>query len=364
MASPQRPRRSADHGRNPNVFDDEYEVDVPDTEMDHLPAPTVAQEPDSASRTRSRTPTQSAAQRRSTSNKEAAERRTSQQRTWRSSIAKDARPSMEIISGGSATQSRMPSSYAEAHSDTRNRPTSTASSYAPFEERSRTPVHGRSASGHLHEQFSQSGLPHSSGQTHLGVSHQSGISTYSPARPAHPYGLYQQNSIPLDEDNSAAAALPIGFPGRNNSFQRRIGPDGEEQDIIGPDGHTEELPPYSRYPEENAKVAVVAPTPPAGSSRASPVDRSLTGARNTPVDRSPHIVPDALEQESRTPSRRESVLSEKAWGNKTWNEKRRTRVCGGRIPLWALLVVVSAVVLVAVIIGGVIGGLVAADNRG
>lgn len=54
------------------------------------------------------------------------------------------------------------------------------------------------------------------------------------------------------------AAIPVGFPGLNNGYHRVLGPDGEEQDIIGPDGHTEQLPPYSRYPEEGPTKASLA----------------------------------------------------------------------------------------------------------
>ena len=35
------------------------------------------------------------------------------------------------------------------------------------------------------------------------------------------------------------------------SYQRRLRPDGEDaDDLIGPDGHTEQLPPYTRYPTD------------------------------------------------------------------------------------------------------------------
>jgi hypothetical protein len=43
----------------------------------------------------------------------------------------------------------------------------------------------------------------------------------------------------------------VGFPGTADPYQRRLGPEGEEAaDLIGPDGHTEQLPPYTRYPEQ------------------------------------------------------------------------------------------------------------------
>lgn len=77
--------------------------------------------------------------------------------------------------------------------------------------------------------------------------------------PSHPYGMYPQNIV---EDEPPVpvvpTAIPVGFPGINTGFHRQIGPDGEEQDIVGPFGHTEQLPPYSRYPEEGPTKASMA----------------------------------------------------------------------------------------------------------
>ncbi|KAF2633641.1 hypothetical protein BU25DRAFT_356183 [Macroventuria anomochaeta] len=88
-------------------------------------------------------------------------------------------------------------------------------------------------------------------------------------RPAHPYAMYSQSG--LDDETpiqtmqaiqptvpQIQTAMPVGFPGLNNGYHRVLGPDGEEQDIIGPDGHTEQLPPYSRYPDEGPTKASMA----------------------------------------------------------------------------------------------------------
>jgi len=88
-------------------------------------------------------------------------------------------------------------------------------------------------------------------------------------RPAHPYAMYSQSG--LDDETPAQdlhsiqpiippiqTAMPVGFPGLNNGYHRVLGPDGEEQDIIGPDGHTEQLPPYSRYPDAGPTKASMA----------------------------------------------------------------------------------------------------------
>ena len=88
-------------------------------------------------------------------------------------------------------------------------------------------------------------------------------SSYSgPRGPSHPYGMYPQSDgaeIGSGQDHS----IPLGFHGLPDQYQRRIGPDGEEAaDLIGPDGHTEQLPPYSRYPQESyvRKVGAVEDT--------------------------------------------------------------------------------------------------------
>lgn len=88
-------------------------------------------------------------------------------------------------------------------------------------------------------------------------------------RPAHPYAMYSQSGLddetPLQSMQAIQptvpqiqTAMPVGFPGINHGYQRVLGPDGEEQDIIGPDGHTEQLPPYSRYPDEGPTKASMA----------------------------------------------------------------------------------------------------------
>lgn len=94
-------------------------------------------------------------------------------------------------------------------------------------------------------------------------------SVMSVQRPAHPYAMYSQSGLddetpiePMQATQPAVpriqTAMPVGFPGLDNGYRRVLGPDGEEQDIIGPDGHTEQLPPYSRYPDEGPTKASMA----------------------------------------------------------------------------------------------------------
>lgn len=111
-------------------------------------------------------------------------------------------------------------------------------------------------------------------------------------RPAHPYAMYSQSGLdhePAEEPLHAPApptqtAIPVGFNGLNGGYHRVLGPDGEEQDIIGPDGHTEQLPPYSRFPQEGPTKASLAAE--ASASRILPAPNTLLDTEDpftTPV---------------------------------------------------------------------------------
>lgn len=111
-------------------------------------------------------------------------------------------------------------------------------------------------------------------------------------RPTHPYAMYSQSGI-VDEESpeepvqpsvpQVQSAIPVGFPGLNNGYHRVLGPDGEEQDIIGPDGHTEQLPPYSRYPEEGPTKASLAAEASASRVVPAPIQVDTEDPFNTPA---------------------------------------------------------------------------------
>jgi Na+-transporting methylmalonyl-CoA/oxaloacetate decarboxylase gamma subunit len=92
--------------------------------------------------------------------------------------------------------------------------------------------------------------------------------------PTHPYGMYPQNTV---EDEVplpvVQATIPVGFPGLPAGYHRQIGPDGEEQDIIGPDGHSEQLPPYTRFPQEGPTKAALA-----AEMNSSPIEATALSA--------------------------------------------------------------------------------------
>jgi hypothetical protein len=203
--------------------------------------------------------------------------------------------------------------------------------------------------------------------------------------------MYPQNVVDEDEPPVPAvqSAIPVGFPGLNTGYHRRIGPDGEEQDIIGPDGHTEQLPPYSRYPEEgstnapskaalavDANVAhtvtpVAAPVtaPPIASDDAAPSpvspisptqplppQRQDTQSRNVPVA--------AVAASSTAPSvsSTDQGISEKAEApgkTENWRKKK----LWGKIPMGVALILLVLVLIFAIILGAAIGTYVAKKDR-
>ncbi|RDL42007.1 uncharacterized protein BP5553_01986 [Venustampulla echinocandica] len=182
-----------------------------------------------------------------------------------------------------------------------------------------------------------------------------------PSGPTHPYGMYAQNITPEREAAESSRPTPpvaVGFPGLNNHYQRRLGPDGEEvADIIGPDGHTEQLPPYTQYPDEalarktRPNVAVPpAPVPGAGGiglatrnpEFASQEDLSSPQSRRSIMsDMSSHQVNTAA-----------AVVSEKP-ALKNWQKAARRKVCG-IVPVWVLALVALVFIMFGIILGTVL----------
>ncbi|KAJ0160211.1 hypothetical protein CTA2_8374 [Colletotrichum tanaceti] len=111
--------------------------------------------------------------------------------------------------------------------------------------RSESPYEGPSGPSHPYQMYPQRTNSVATSTT----ARMSERSYAGPRGPTHPYTLYTQNTVPVDTAESDD--IPVGFAGRSDGYHRRIGPEGEEiADLIGPLGHTEELPPYTRYPEQ------------------------------------------------------------------------------------------------------------------
>ncbi|KAF2280296.1 uncharacterized protein EI97DRAFT_391313 [Westerdykella ornata] len=221
--------------------------------------------------------------------------------------------------------------------------------------------------------------------------------------PTHPYGMYPQNVVEEDALPPVQSTIPLGFPGLNTGYHRRIGPDGEEQDIIGPDGHTEQLPPYTRYPEEGPTKAalaaeasatpIVAPVPAPVAAPAAVLDSAAVTTPSSPeLPPSPvspvaplspvqALPPQAQEPQNAgaplrpanveaatTPaaslSATDSGFPEKqeiGKGATPWRKKR----LWGRVPMVVAIAVLFLLLIFAAILGAAIGTFIAkARNRG
>jgi hypothetical protein len=209
--------------------------------------------------------------------------------------------------------------------------------------------------------------------------------------PAHPYALYTQNTTSGESSNPS---IPVGFNGLGGSYQRQLGPDGEEAgDLVGPLGHMEELPPYTRYPD-NAYVPK--PTPQAPASPASPVSpvspaspvssvsEPVSPARDIPgaggigmATRDPEFssTDDDLALPRTRPSVRSNVsesshhdintaaieVSEKPAVNK-WQRRAKRKLCG-IVPYWAICLLLVGLVLMGIIMGAVIGTMLSKSHE-
>ncbi|EMC92719.1 hypothetical protein BAUCODRAFT_37619 [Baudoinia panamericana UAMH 10762] len=191
--------------------------------------------------------------------------------------------------------------------------------------------------------------------------------------PQHPYALYPQGvAEDDDEELTEASPIPVGFTGLGQTYHRRRGPEGEEQDIIGEDGHTEQLPPYTRYPEDAPeKMPLLVPEAPRALHSRAPVAGSdpTMSLMHTPIQPSQTPQPQSMTDESNlragrpasiasAEARNDSFVTDsstsKSWKEKTWKERRKTKLCG--VPLGWVLLVVGVAVFMVIVISAVIGG--------
>ncbi|KAF1982233.1 hypothetical protein K402DRAFT_407744 [Aulographum hederae CBS 113979] len=364
------------HSQNPNVFDDEFAVETP-TDMipvaDGLRHGSSAgqggqaqgQDDDTSTRTSTSTtqvtPTNSAQD----SNASGLQPRNSiaKRDAGRNSftMANDGARNSVLGTGQSTSQEQ--TSYQPPQNP--QRPISTVSSYAPT-DRAQSPL--PAGPSHPYGMYPQAtAIPRSLSVATSHVSHNSSAA-YTSNRPTHPYAMYQQNVVDDDEAEAVrptAQPIPVGFPGHTTDYHRQIGPDGEEQDIVGPDGHTEQLPPYSRYPEGAAKIVAEDATP-------EPLPNNVPAANSNP---SRQDIPSTISQSSSqaTPTSSAGLLpthssppntsnvEERPWNEKSWKEKRNSKVMFGLVPCWAMVLGIILIMVIGAVLGGVIGGAVTKD---
>ena len=197
-----------------------------------------------------------------------------------------------------------------------------------------------------------------------------------PGGPTQPYGMYAQNTVPEDEDATGGLAPPIapGFPGLRQNYRRQQGPDGDDaDDLIGPDGYTEQLPPYTRFPNgippkyDSASSDLPAlpqqPLQEAFSPQRQEVvflpqeDYVTTAEPHSPATSNPFTDVHSAPASSTTAV--DSLQRDEKGSLKERIRRKGTRkVCCGLLPCW-LLVFVVVVLCLAILLGGVIGGIVA-----
>ncbi|KAI0839808.1 hypothetical protein F5Y06DRAFT_15498 [Hypoxylon sp. FL0890] len=201
-----------------------------------------------------------------------------------------------------------------------------------------------------------------------------------PRGPAHPYGMYPQNTVPEAggvPNRTGQGTINVGFPGTTDNYQRRIGPDGEDvADLIGPDGHTEQLPPYTRYPEEtyNRKALGVETPQPApvqpmlaipgaggiGIATRNPEFASTEdlGDLNSPQSRQSvrSFASEGSQRELTATARSNNEVTDEKKSLKEWQVTAKRRVWG-IVPCWAIILASIVLVLMGIILGAVIGTL-------
>ncbi|GAO16563.1 hypothetical protein UVI_02023570 [Ustilaginoidea virens] len=180
----------------------------------------------------------------------------------------------------------------------------------------------------------------------------------------------------------------VGFNGMGDGYRRQLGPDGEEAgDLIGPLGHMEELPPYTRYPQEafadkpttepidHLTVSTVTDrnsTAAPGADRISPTD-PIPGAGGIGLaTRNPEF--SSTEDLASLPLRASSIRSATSDGSQhdingaardfaekptqsKWQRRARKRLCG-IVPYWVICLLLSGIVILGVVMGTVIGTMV------
>ena len=152
------------------------------------------------------------------------------------------------------------------------------------------------------------------------------------------------------------SAPPVGFPGRNDNYQRRLGPDGEEiADLIGPDGHTEQLPPYTQYADEaiarktrpNVQVLV----PGAGGMGLATRNPEFASRDDLSSPQSQQLpAPSITSERQLTTPMTEATEKPRM---KKWQQIARRKVCG-IIPIWVFVLIAMCFVLFGIILGTVL----------
>ncbi|EFX05393.1 hypothetical protein CMQ_3462 [Grosmannia clavigera kw1407] len=192
-----------------------------------------------------------------------------------------------------------------------------------------------------------------------------------PRGPTFPYSLYPQSTM-VGSGAVPTSAIPVGFPGMTDAYQRRLGPEGEEiADMIGPDDATPTAGPEQAVAAPAINTSATATTAAAATAATGANLRPIPGAGGIGLaPRNPEFdsAEDLDSPESRHSSRSftsDASQNEINAGGQVFNEKRlppRVRVWARRrlfgiVPYWAICLAIIAIVIVCIILGAVIGTL-------
>ncbi|KAI4192439.1 MAG: hypothetical protein LQ346_004309 [Caloplaca aetnensis] len=230
--------------------------------------------------------------------------------------------------------------------------------------RTQSPYQGATGPSHPYGMYAQDiGVFRTSSTTTTSTVRPQERSYTGPTGPTQPYGMYPQNTVPEEEITPVQTLHPpisVGFPDRSQNYRRRLGPDAEDaDDLIGPDGYTEQLPPYTRYPDG---------VPP---KRDGPGPASILSAERDQDGTSEATLANPFQSRESLPAHLEINQSsteltavagsdspeQDVGGNfkERVKEKSRKRICFGALPLWAIAILV---VLMVAVLAGVVGAVV------
>ena len=191
-----------------------------------------------------------------------------------------------------------------------------------------------------------------------------------PSGPTQPYSMYSQNIVPEDDVGTLQdlhPPVPVGFPGRSQQYSRRLGPEAEDvDDLIGPDGYTEQLPPYTRYPDAvPPKEGALGPANTSGAaggdSGPTPVTLVDPFQSRDSLREFGGSIPQHIEQQQSSDENTAVASSQSLEHDEGGNfkervkEQGRRRICCGKIPFWVVAVLV---LLMIAVLAGTIGGVV------
>ena len=359
------PRRRSRQYTNPDVFSDEHALETFDnSDSSH----TADGEPNEAFRRRPTTRTPPASEREPQPRWNSLRRSTHEyQNEGSNPPSRSGNPLILRYSHSTA------SSQADdgPSSTIRREPSNASSSFIPPAQ---SPYRGTLGPSHPYSMYNQdqdTGISRApSNATNLST--RAPLQSYSgPSGPSHPYGMYAQNTVSEEDfrtNTNSIQPVPAASTGSAQIYQRRQGPDGEEaDDLIGPDGHTEQLPPYTKYPNDlPPKERIAIPERNTDSVERHLVDsqetlnNSPTGyaeQRNlvshdatnsgSPQSASTSQVPIPVDSAHARP-----LVDEGGNFKDAGPERIKNRRCG-RVPRWLLALIILALV---VMIGGTIGG--------